>query len=131
RVPARPAHGPRPRRRRRQHDPGGGRRHRPRHRRRRTVRSCLLLPRFLTRPSSRRPNMSDRTPQPAAHPTTGHGGTAHTGNGEATTVAGAPGAEDVVIRVENVAAGYADNVVLRGVTFDVRRGERFVIAGGS
>jgi phospholipid/cholesterol/gamma-HCH transport system ATP-binding protein len=33
--------------------------------------------------------------------------------------------------VENFAARYGDNLVLRDVTFDVRRGERFVIAGGS
>ncbi len=40
-------------------------------------------------------------------------------------------ADDVVIRVEGLAAGYDGNVLLRDVSFDVHRGEVFVILGGS
>jgi phospholipid/cholesterol/gamma-HCH transport system ATP-binding protein len=38
---------------------------------------------------------------------------------------------DPVIRVQGVAAGYGDNVLLRDIDFDVARGEVFVILGGS
>ncbi len=38
---------------------------------------------------------------------------------------------EVIIRVEDLTAGYDDRTVLEHVTFDVRRGEVFVILGGS
>jgi phospholipid/cholesterol/gamma-HCH transport system ATP-binding protein len=38
---------------------------------------------------------------------------------------------DPIIRVDNLTAGYDDFVLLKDVTFDVRRGEVFVILGGS
>ena len=38
---------------------------------------------------------------------------------------------DPIIRVDNLTAGYDDFVVMKDVTFDVRRGEVFVILGGS
>lgn len=47
---------------------------------------------------------------------------------------GAPGgapAGDVAIRVRGLAAGYDGRAVLENVSFDVRRGEVFVILGGS
>jgi len=40
-------------------------------------------------------------------------------------------ADDVIIRVENLSAGYDDRMILEHVSFDVRRGEVFVILGGS
>ncbi len=40
-------------------------------------------------------------------------------------------AGDQAIVVENLVAGYGDHTVLDGVSFDVRRGEIFVILGGS
>ncbi len=40
-------------------------------------------------------------------------------------------ADDVIIRVEDLTAGYDDRTILEHVTFDVRRGEVFVILGGS
>ncbi len=40
-------------------------------------------------------------------------------------------AGDSIIRVENLTAGYGDYILLKDVTFDVRRGEVFVILGGS
>lgn len=36
-----------------------------------------------------------------------------------------------IIRVENVTVGYGDNVILKDVSFDVKRGEVFGILGGS
>jgi phospholipid/cholesterol/gamma-HCH transport system ATP-binding protein len=41
------------------------------------------------------------------------------------------GACDSIVRVENVTVGFGDRVILSGITFDVRRGEVFVILGGS
>ena len=38
---------------------------------------------------------------------------------------------DPIIRVEDLTAGYDDVVLLENVSFDVRRGEVFVILGGS
>ena len=38
---------------------------------------------------------------------------------------------DVVIKVKELAAGYGDRQILRGINFEVRRGEVFVIIGGS
>jgi phospholipid/cholesterol/gamma-HCH transport system ATP-binding protein len=40
-------------------------------------------------------------------------------------------AADPIIQVENLSAGYDDNVLLRDVNFTVNRGEVFVILGGS
>ena len=40
-------------------------------------------------------------------------------------------ADDVIIRVENVDAGYDDVVILENINFEVRRGEVFGILGGS
>lgn len=40
-------------------------------------------------------------------------------------------AEDIIIRVDDLTAGYDDKTILEHVTFDVRRGEVFVILGGS
>ncbi len=40
-------------------------------------------------------------------------------------------AGDVIIRVEDLTAGYDDRTILEHVSFDVRRGEVFVILGGS
>jgi phospholipid/cholesterol/gamma-HCH transport system ATP-binding protein len=40
-------------------------------------------------------------------------------------------ADDVIIRVEDLTAGYEDRTILEHLTFDVRRGEVFVILGGS
>ena len=39
--------------------------------------------------------------------------------------------DDVIIRVEDLTAGYEDRMILEHVSFDVRRGEVFVILGGS
>jgi len=39
--------------------------------------------------------------------------------------------DDVIIRVEDLTAGYEDRTILEHVSFDVRRGEVFVILGGS
>jgi phospholipid/cholesterol/gamma-HCH transport system ATP-binding protein len=38
---------------------------------------------------------------------------------------------DAVIRVDTLTAGFADRVLFRDVSFDVRRGEVFVVLGGS
>ena len=38
---------------------------------------------------------------------------------------------DTLIRVENLTVGYGDNVVLKDISFEVKRGEVFVILGGS
>jgi phospholipid/cholesterol/gamma-HCH transport system ATP-binding protein len=38
---------------------------------------------------------------------------------------------ETIIRVENVAAGYEGNPILKNVSFEVKRGEVFVILGGS
>lgn len=38
---------------------------------------------------------------------------------------------DVIIQVQDLTAGYDDTTILEHVTFDVRRGEVFVILGGS
>ncbi|WP_410970220.1 ATP-binding cassette domain-containing protein, partial [Salmonella sp. SAL4458] len=38
---------------------------------------------------------------------------------------------DPIIRVEGVTAGYDGRTILENVTFDVQRGEVFVILGGS
>ena len=43
----------------------------------------------------------------------------------------AAGAGDAVVRVRDLVAAYAGRVVLEDVSFDVRRGEVFVILGGS
>jgi phospholipid/cholesterol/gamma-HCH transport system ATP-binding protein len=40
-------------------------------------------------------------------------------------------AADPIIRVENLSAGYGDDVLMRDVNFTVARGEIFVILGGS
>ena len=40
-------------------------------------------------------------------------------------------AGDVIIRVEDLTAGYDDQTILERVSFEVRRGEVFVILGGS
>jgi len=40
-------------------------------------------------------------------------------------------AGEPIIRVENLTAGYDGNTILENVSFDVRRGEVFVILGGS
>src|SRR3954453_12731837 len=40
-------------------------------------------------------------------------------------------ADEAIIRVESFAAAYEGKTVLTGVTFDIRRGEILVIAGGS
>ena len=45
--------------------------------------------------------------------------------------AGNTDVNDAIIRVRNLSAGFDGRVVLRDVSFDVRRGEIFVIAGGS
>jgi phospholipid/cholesterol/gamma-HCH transport system ATP-binding protein len=39
--------------------------------------------------------------------------------------------DDVIIRVEDLTAGYEDRTILEHISFDVRRGEVFVILGGS
>ncbi|ABA89985.1 ABC transporter, ATP-binding protein [Syntrophotalea carbinolica DSM 2380] len=39
--------------------------------------------------------------------------------------------QDTIIEVKNLTVGYDDNVVLQDVSFDVRRGEIFVVLGGS
>lgn len=44
---------------------------------------------------------------------------------------GAPQPGDPVIRVENLTAGYDEKVILRGLDFEVKSGEVFVILGGS
>ena len=38
---------------------------------------------------------------------------------------------DVIIKVDNVSAGYEDTVILEDISFEVRRGEVLVILGGS
>ena len=38
---------------------------------------------------------------------------------------------DVIIRIEDLVTHYGDMKVLDGVSFDVRRGEVFVVVGGS
>lgn len=40
-------------------------------------------------------------------------------------------ADDVIIRVDDLTAGYEDHTILEHVSFEVRRGEVFVILGGS
>jgi phospholipid/cholesterol/gamma-HCH transport system ATP-binding protein len=40
-------------------------------------------------------------------------------------------AADPIIRVENLSAGYGDDVLMRNVNFTVARGEVFIILGGS
>ncbi|MGE5668107.1 MAG: ABC transporter ATP-binding protein [Betaproteobacteria bacterium] len=44
---------------------------------------------------------------------------------------GTPNLGDPVIRVENLTAGYDEKVILRGLDFEVKSGEVFVILGGS
>ncbi len=39
--------------------------------------------------------------------------------------------DEAIIRVEDLTAGYEDRTILENVSFDVRRGEVFVILGGS
>jgi len=39
--------------------------------------------------------------------------------------------KQAIIQVEDLLAGYGDNVILEGITFDVYEGEIFVILGGS
>ena len=73
--------------------------------------------------------LSDRPPQPASEPAPVFGARTAAGIGRAPAADKARG--DSVIRVENLVAAYGEQVVLSDVTFDVRRGERFVIAGGS
>jgi len=41
------------------------------------------------------------------------------------------GERDVPILVKNLKLGYEDRVLLQNITFEVRRGEVFVILGGS
>jgi phospholipid/cholesterol/gamma-HCH transport system ATP-binding protein len=40
-------------------------------------------------------------------------------------------ADDIIIHVDDLTAGYDDRTILEHITFDVRRGEVFVILGGS
>jgi phospholipid/cholesterol/gamma-HCH transport system ATP-binding protein len=56
-----------------------------------------------------------------------------TGMPAATAAAGVPVAApgEAIIRVEGLTAGYDDFVLLNEISFDVRRGEVFVILGGS
>ena len=56
-----------------------------------------------------------------------------TGMSAATSGAGVPVASpgEPIIRVEGLTAGYDDFVLLNQISFDVRRGEVFVILGGS
>jgi phospholipid/cholesterol/gamma-HCH transport system ATP-binding protein len=68
---------------------------------------------------------------PVSPLTPSRAGSPDAGKAAAPAGPGAPPPRVPVIRVENLAAGYGDNVVLRDVTFDIYRGERFVIAGGS
>lgn len=42
-----------------------------------------------------------------------------------------PEPHETIIRVDNLTIGYGDDVVLKNVSFEVRRGEVFVILGGS
>src|SRR5213595_3624221 len=44
---------------------------------------------------------------------------------------GGPTSAEPIIRVEGLTAGYGDFILLQNVSFDVRRGEVFVILGGS
>jgi phospholipid/cholesterol/gamma-HCH transport system ATP-binding protein len=46
-------------------------------------------------------------------------------------VADTPRAKDVAIRVEDLSVGYGERVIQHGLTFDVRRGDVFVVMGGS
>lgn len=39
--------------------------------------------------------------------------------------------DDVIVSLSHVDAGYPGSVILRGVTFDVKRGEVFILLGGS
>jgi phospholipid/cholesterol/gamma-HCH transport system ATP-binding protein len=50
-------------------------------------------------------------------------------NADAKSVPGAPG--EPILSVEGLSAGYDGKVLLRDVSFEVRRGEIFVILGGS
>jgi len=56
-----------------------------------------------------------------------------TGMAAATPAAGVPVASpgEPIIRVEGLTAGYDDFILLNQISFDVRRGEVFVILGGS
>ena len=40
-------------------------------------------------------------------------------------------AQDTIIQVEKVSAGYKNTVILQDVSFEVKRGEIFIILGGS
>lgn len=42
-----------------------------------------------------------------------------------------PEPHETIIEVNNLTVGYGDTVILQGVSFDIRRGEVFVILGGS
>jgi phospholipid/cholesterol/gamma-HCH transport system ATP-binding protein len=75
--------------------------------------------------------MRAATPQPVSQLTPSQAGPADAGKADAPAGLGAPPPRVPVIRVENLSAGYGDNVVLKDVSFDIHRGERFVIAGGS
>ena len=57
------------------------------------------------------------------------GGTARSAKGAQTSLP--PVADDIIIRVEGVDAGYEDVVILENINFEVRRGEVFGILGGS
>ena len=46
-------------------------------------------------------------------------------------MSGAPEERDVAIRVEDLSVGYGERVIQHGLTFDVRRGDVFVVMGGS
>ena len=77
------------------------------------------------------PLMRAGTEQLVSRLTPGRVGVPDAGGADAPVGLDAPSPRVPVIRVENLAAGYGDNLVLRNVTFDIHRGERFVIAGGS
>ena len=42
-----------------------------------------------------------------------------------------PTENDAIIKVRNMVAQYGEDVILNRISFDVKRGERFVILGGS
>jgi phospholipid/cholesterol/gamma-HCH transport system ATP-binding protein len=43
----------------------------------------------------------------------------------------ASGSEDIVVKVEGLRSGFGKNIIHDGVSFEVRRGEVFVVLGGS
>lgn len=42
-----------------------------------------------------------------------------------------PGGQEDIIQVSNLTVGYGDNIILKDLNFSVKRGEIFVILGGS